>query len=225
MRTIKALLCVAALAAGIATSMAQSNVYSLNVVGYYNQTVGAGQQIIIANQLNTTNNSIGALLAPPMVGNNDALYKFSGAFSTSLYSTDDGQWDPDPTVTLNPGEAAMYKNAQAATETLTFVGEVLQGQLVNTLPLGTLVLRSSMVPQQGGISSVLGVPTDNNDALYVFNVAQTPPAGYKTYLYSTDDGQWDPSEPVINVGQGFFFKTASTANPANANWVRNFTVQ
>ena len=222
MRTIKVLVCAAALAASIATTVAQ-NVYSLNVVGYYNQTVGAGQKIIIANQLNTTNNTIGALLAPPMVGNNDQLFKFaSGSFSGSIYSTDDGQWDPDPTVTLNPGEAAFY--LPVAAETLTFVGEVLQGQLVNTLPLGTKVLRSSMVPQQGGISSVLGVPYDNNDQLFVYNVAQTS-SGYTGYIYSTDDGQWDPNEPVINVGQGFFYQKATTANPANANWVRNFTVQ
>jgi hypothetical protein len=202
--------------------MAQSNVYSLNVVGYYNVTVGAHQKIIIANQLNTTNNTIGALLAPPMVSNGDQLFKFSAGFTASSYSTDDGQWDPDPTVTLNPGESAFYQPAAATT--LTFVGEVLQGQLVNTLPLGTKVLRSSIVPQQGLISTDLGVPTANGDQLFVFNTAQTS-TGYTAYSYSTDDGQWDPSEPTINVGQGFFFVTAPTAPPANANWIRNFTVQ
>jgi hypothetical protein len=216
MRT-KVLLCAAALAASLASSMAQSNVYSLNVVGYYNITVAGGQKVMIANQLNTTNNTIGSLLAPPMVNNNDSLYKYAGGFSTSLYSTDDGQWDPDPTVTMNPGEAVFY--VPSVTTTLTFVGEVLQGSLTNTLPLNVKVMRSSMVPQQGGVSSVLGVPFDNNDSLYLYN------AGYSTYLYSTDDGQWDPNEPVINVGQGFFYVKAATANPANANWVRNFTVQ
>jgi hypothetical protein len=204
--------------------LAQSNVYSLNVVGYYNVTVGSHQQIMLANQLNTTNNTIGALLAPPMVANGDQLYKFNGSFSASAYSTDDGQWDPDPTVTMNPGEAVFYKNAQTAAETLTFVGEVLQGQLVNTLPLNIQVMRSSMVPQQGLISTDLGVPTDNGDKLYVFNTAQNS-GGYTAYAYSTDDGQWDPSEPTIAVGQGFFFKTAATALPAHANWIRNFTVQ
>jgi hypothetical protein len=225
MRTKTALTCVAALAAGVATSMAQSNVYSLNVVGYYNVTVGHGQKIMIANQLNTTNNTIGSLLVPPMVGNNDSLFKFAnGGFSPSQYSTDDGQWDPDPSVSLNPGEAAFFINAQPGTETLTFVGEVLQGSLTNTLPLGTKVLRSSIVPQTGLISTDLGVPYDNNDNLFVYNTVQNS-GGYTPYQYSTDDGQWDPSEPVINVGQGFFYVKAPTANPADANWVRNFTVQ
>ena len=205
--------------------MAQSNVYSLNVVGYYNITVGALQQVMIANQLNTTNNTLGSLLAPPMVNNNDILYKYSGGFSLSQYSTDDGQWDPSPAVTLNPGEAAFFKNEQSAiTETLTFVGEVLQGSLTNTLPINIQVMRSSIVPQQGLVSTTLGLPFDNNDLLYVYNVLQNH-GSYTLYQYSTDDGQWDPNEPTINVGQGFFYKKAATALPANANWVRNFTVQ
>src|SRR3954451_14568718 len=41
MRT-KTLLCMAAMAAGVATSMAQSNVYSLNIVGYANVPAPAG---------------------------------------------------------------------------------------------------------------------------------------------------------------------------------------
>src|SRR4051812_38715441 len=44
MRT-KTLVCAAALAAGVATSMAQSNVYSLNIVGYANVPVVAGNSI------------------------------------------------------------------------------------------------------------------------------------------------------------------------------------
>jgi hypothetical protein len=221
MRT-KVLLCAAALAASLASSMAQSNVYSLNVVGYYNITLGAGQKVMIANQLNTTNNTIGSLLAPPMVSNGDHLFKYSGGFVAYAYSTDDGQWDPDPNATMNPGESAFYVAAQNTT--LTFVGEVMQGSLTNTLPINTKVLRSSIVPQSGGISSVLGVPFDNGDHLFVYNPAQNS-GPYVAYAYSTDDGQWDPQEPIINVGQGFFYVKSPTALPANANWVRNFTVQ
>jgi hypothetical protein len=220
MRT-KALVCALAFAASIGATVAQ-NVYSLNVVGYYNITVGANQKIMIANQLNTTNNSIGALLAPPMVDNGDTLFKFSGGFSASTYSGDDGQWNPDPAVTLNPGEAAFIK--PVAARTLTFVGEVLQGSLTNTLPLNTKVLRASMVPQQGLISTDLGVPYANGDTAFTFNTAQNG-GGYSAYTYSEDDGTWNPTEPVISVGQGFFYLKSATAPAASANWVRNFTVQ
>jgi hypothetical protein len=221
MRT-KVLLCAVALAASLATSMAQSNVYSLNVVGYYNITVGAHQKIIIANQLNTTNNTIGALLPGGMVNNNDLLFKYAlGSFVPYQYSTDDGQWDPAADATLNVGESAFFINNQTFTETLTFVGEVMQGSLTNTLPINTKVFRSSLVPQQGLVSTDLKVPYDNNDLLYKYD----PVTHYVPFQYSTDDGQWDPFEPTINVGEGFFYLKAATANPANQNWVRNFTVQ
>jgi hypothetical protein len=79
-----------------------------------------------------------------------------------------------------------------------------------------------MVPQQGLVSTDLGAPYFNGDTLFVYNVNQNA-GGYTGYVYSTDDGQWDPVEPVINVGQGFFYKKSATAN--NPNWIRNFTVQ
>src|ERR1035441_7952368 len=107
MRTMKALVCAAALAAGLASSMAQSNVYSLNVVGYYNFPIAAGAKLMIANQLNTTNNTIGALL--PSVPGNSVLFKFSGGFTGYTFDPDDLTWYPDSLATLNPGEAAFFQ--------------------------------------------------------------------------------------------------------------------
>ena len=221
MRT-KVLLCAAALAASLASSMAQSNVYSLNVVGYYNLTVGAGQKVMIANQLNTTNNTIGSLLASPMVNNNDQLFKYAGGFTAYQFITALGGWDPDGNGTLNPGEAAFYVPSVATT--LTFVGEVEQGSLTNTLPLSTKVLRASIVPQAGAISTTLLLPGDNNDQLFTYNTAQNS-GGYAAFQFISALGGWDPGEPMLSVGQGFFYIKAATALPANANWVRNFTVQ
>src|SRR2546421_1894502 len=57
MRT-KTLVCAAALAAGALTSWAQSNVYSLNVVGYVNVVFPPGQFTVFANPLNNANNAI-----------------------------------------------------------------------------------------------------------------------------------------------------------------------
>ena len=220
MRT-KVLLCAAALAASLASSMAQSNVYSLNVVGYYNITVGAGQKVMIANQLNTTNNTIGSLLTAPMVNNNDQLFKYAGGFTAYQFITALGGWDPDGNGTLNPGEAAFYVPSVATT--LTFVGEVEQGSLTNTLPLSTKVLRASIVPQAGAISTTLLLPGDNNDQLFTYNPTQIPPASYTAYQYITALGGWDPSEPMLSVGQGFFYIKAATG--LSPSWVRNFTVQ
>ena len=59
--------------------MAQSNVYSLNVVGYYNVPVAANSLVMIANQLNTTNNTLGSLIASPPPSS--LFYKFTGAWN------------------------------------------------------------------------------------------------------------------------------------------------
>jgi hypothetical protein len=215
MRTIKALLCVAALAAGIATSLAQSNVYSLNVVGYYNIPVAAGQSVLIANQLNTTNNTIAALFPNGPAGS--YFYKYNGGWSVANFDPDLLDWEPSPdagNTTLNMGEGGMFK--AGATTTLTFVGEVQQGQL--TVPLvsgGANFVRSSIVPQAGLITTDLKYPGEPGDYAYKFN------NGWSTANFDPDLLDWEPSEPSYGVGEAMMLKKNG---PATA-WVRNFTVQ
>ncbi len=214
MRTIKALVCTAALAAGIATSMAQSNVYSLNVVGYYNVPIPAGQYVMIANQLNTTNNTIASLFPNGPVGAN--FLKWSGGWTA--YSFDDLEmaWLPDGNATLNPGEAGLFK-APAAT-TLTFVGEVLQGALSTAInPAGVYLARSSMVPQAGALAADLKFPSEPGDnALKWSN-------GWTAYTFDDLEMTWLPSEPMFGVGEGMLIKKAP-GTTATA-WTRNFTVE
>lgn len=213
MRT-KVLLCAAALAASLASSMAQtSNVYSLNVVGYYNLPVAANTKVMIANQLNTTNNTIASLIpnGPPLAN----LYKFNGSFTVYKFDDVDLVWTPDGNATMNPGEGAFYISPTATT--LTFVGEVMQGSLVNTLPINQKVIRSSMVPQQGLITTDLKLPGEPLDNLYTYS------GSYTVYKFDDVDLIWTPSEPTINVGQAFFY-IKQTGN-TSSSWVRNFTVQ
>src|SRR6266446_1325324 len=76
MRTKTLLAAAAMLAAGLASSMAQSNVYSLNVVGYVNKVMpSGGKYIMISNPLNTTSNTINSLLSGAAVGSQ--FLKFS----------------------------------------------------------------------------------------------------------------------------------------------------
>jgi hypothetical protein len=215
MRTIKALACAAALAAGIATSMAQSNVYSLNVVGYYNITVPANALTIIANQLNTTNNTLAALIPSPAPGSQ--FFKFTGTWGGVQFDPDDLTWgDVGGATTLNPGEGGFFKSLNAAT-TLTFVGEVLQGHLANPLPaVNNLGVRSSMVPQAGMITTDLGFPAEGGDQVFKYT------GTWGGYQYDPDDLTWG-TEPTFGVGEAFYVKkfTTSTATV----WTRNFTVQ
>jgi hypothetical protein len=129
--------------------------------------------------------------------------------------TFDLSWVPDAAATLNPGEGAFFISPTATT--LTFVGEVRQGSLTNTLPIGIKVLRSSIVPQAGAISAVLKVPGEADDQAFTWN------GGFTAYAFDTFDLSWTPSEPVIPVGQAFFYTKASSS--VSNLWIRNFTVQ
>jgi len=218
MRT-KTLLAAAVLAAGIATSMAQSNVYSINVVGYVNKVydTGPGKFVMVANPLNATNNTIPALFQNPK--NNMIVYKWGGA-SFDPYGYVANTWAPAAlTTSLNPGEGAFlsFGSVAAGTYTNTYVGEVLQGSLTNPAPAG-FALMGSKVPQAGGLQTVLGYPVVNNMVIYKWNTAtaQFSPYGYVGGLWGV------AGEPQIDVAEGFFgFRPVGSGTV----WVRNFTVQ
>jgi hypothetical protein len=205
MRT-KTLLAAAVLAAGIATSMAQSNVYSLNVVGYVNQVYPANAFSMIANPLNATNNTVPQIIKGAPVGT--IVYKFSAGWVGNSW---DGSVWFNPAATLNPGEGAFMFVPTGPPYTNTYVGEVLQGSLTNSLPAGFSLI-GSKVPQAGGVQTVLGYPAAVGNIVYKWA------PGFSGSSF--DGAVWSPGEPVINVAEGFF-----SSRGASADWVRNFTVQ
>lgn len=232
MRTIKALACAAALAAGLATAVAQ-NVYSLNVVGYYNVTVPQGGIYLMANQLNTTNNQLGNII--PTAQDYTELYFYSNGKYTGYQFVGPGNygngWN-DPTLVLNPGQAfTVVDPGTPGGQTFTFVGEVEQGNLANTLltspdQTANICFRSSIVPQQGTLSGDLGVPAEDYDEAYLWDSTQQKFVGSEDVGPDNFGNGWspgDPNGPTIGVGQGF----AYAKGPGNVSsaWVRNFTVQ
>lgn len=215
MRT-KALLGAAILAAGLASSMAQ-NVYSLNVVGYYNVTVPAGKFALIANQLTGTNMTLNALIPNPPP--NSTVFKYTtGAGFNQVYTFDefDLVWKPDGNLVMQPGEGYFFQNGNtAAPYTLTFVGEVTQGNTTNNIPTGYSI-KSSIVPQAGDLTT-MGLVGAPNDTVYRYTPGQGyTPAG--VYTFDEFDLVWKPSNPQINVGEAFFF------SGTGKSWTRNFTV-
>jgi hypothetical protein len=217
MRT-KTLLCAAVLAAGVATSaVAQSNVYSLNVVGYYNVPVTANHYILVGNQLNTTNNTLGGVIPNPPPGSQFQAFQ-NGGLTAYTFDEFDLVWVPDGNVVnLKPGLGGYFRSPIATT--VTFVGEVLQGHLVNTLPRNQYAVRASMVPQAGNPNS-LKIPVEPGDQIQMFN------NGFTAFTFDEFDLIWtpgDPNGPLINVGQAFFYRKSPTAT--QTNWIRDFTVQ
>ncbi|MGC8742778.1 MAG: hypothetical protein ACP5T0_02720 [Verrucomicrobiia bacterium] len=210
----KALILTAAVAVAGAIAASAQTVYSVNVVGYVNVTIKPGFNLI-ANPLNTTNNTIAALL--PNVPGGTMLFKYVSGQGYSVYTFDDLDmaWTPNGNATLNPGEGAFIRNPTSSDFVITFVGEVLQGSLTNTLPVG-FSIKSSMVPQQGAVDSVLQFPAQGGDFIYKY----IPGQGYNVYTFDDLDLVWTPSSPIINVGEAFFVRRSSAGS-----WVRNFNVQ
>ncbi|PYJ96868.1 MAG: hypothetical protein DME23_18460 [Verrucomicrobia bacterium] len=208
-------------AAGIATSLAQGTVYSVNAVGYINLTIPPGFSII-ANQLDnivgsSPDNRLSALI--PTAADGTTVYKFTGSgYSISTYDVLQPGWLPNGNDTLNPGEAAFIRNSTSGNITITFVGQVPQGHLVNSIP-ANFSMKSSMVPQAGAVDSVLGlVPplVQDGDTIYQFSNAQNK---YVINTYDALQPGWLPATPVLQVGEGFFIKKNGAGS-----WVRDFSV-
>lgn len=223
MRT-KALLLIAAFAAaGVASSVAQ--VYSVNAVGYVNTTLVPGFNLI-SNPLDAGagNNTVGKLLSniQGTIPTGLKAYTFdstSGAFrSPASYVNAAVGFSPTARAndTVVPGEGMFVYNPGATALTVTFVGQVMQGDLVNPLPKGFSV-KANQVPQAGKPDS-FGLQGTTGDRIYKFDKTT---GGYKTpSSYVNAAVGWSPATPVIDVGEAFFMYRATSAG----TWNRSFSV-
>jgi hypothetical protein len=221
MRTKTILLSGVVAALSGASLMAQ--VYSLNAVGYINVTVPNGFSII-ADQLYSVNQSTPQYISPLLdsqlldgAHNGVEIFKYSPTSGyTTLITTSGGWAGPASTTTLNPGEAVFIYNPFPTNLTLTFVGQVPQGSLTNTL-LQNFNLASSIVPQAGAVDSALGLTPHAGDEVFLYDSVN----GYSTFIAVTS-GWAGGVAPNPAVGQGFFYYTG---NAAGVSWTRTFTVQ
>jgi len=219
MRTKTLLLTAALSAAGVASSMAQGTVFSVNAVGYVNTSLKKGFTLV-SNPLTAADNSIGALFVS--VPDGTQVSKFNGTkFDTTTQDIAlSGGFDKPAIAALlvTPGEGVFVKSA--ADGSITFVGEVPQGTLNNAYPKG-LSVRSSQVPQEGKITADLGFPGKDGDQVSKFDLATQK---FATYTFDSLSGGWTSStgalsEPTIGVGEAFFLKAA-----AAGTWTRTFSV-
>src|SRR6266446_10112875 len=156
MRTKTLVLTAAISAAALATSMGQ--IFSVNAVGYVKQTIAFGKLALIANPLNQPNNDLNVILPLKDDGTQDGVnvYRFAnGSYRSTItwvsagpgmggvWFTPDSSTDPNATV-LNPGEGFFVYNSSLGglAVDLTWVGEVMQGNLSNRIPAnGSLSIR------------------------------------------------------------------------------------
>jgi hypothetical protein len=221
MRTKAMLLAAAFAAAGVATSMAQ--VYSVNAVGYVNVTVKPGFNLI-ANPLTAADNTVNTLFKNFQGGAPEGAKVFvyrSGGFKTAQYEPLDDAYIPADvgSLTVLPGEGVFFFSPAPTDKTLTFVGEVPQGNLSNPIPTG-FSIRASQVPQAVKPEDIgLKAPVaGEGDKFFRYN---TTKKGYDSFQYEPLDDAWLPGGlPVLNVGEAFFY--FRVAGPTT--WNRTFSV-
>lgn len=207
MRTKTLLLSAALSLACVATSMAQ--VFSANIVGYYNKTIPANQFALVANQLINGTNGLDQILSGAQDG--DAIYTWTGSGYLSYSYIGGFGWDPQ--TQINPGTGFFYKNSKNVPVTITFVGEVPKGSLTNNLPTG-LSLKGAIVPQAGDLDTLHGLQGNDSDVIYKW-AGTGWSASNPSYIGGFG---WDPPATVV-VGEGFFYKNTK---PTTLAWARTF---
>jgi hypothetical protein len=227
MRTKALLLSAIALASSLVVASAQ--VYSQNVVGYYQLTLTNGFQLV-ANQLDLdgtgTNNTLQTVLGTNGLPNLTRVYAFdpaSGTYATATFLSATASWSGgtaavNAALSLGKGVFVSIPSA-AAPVTVTVVGQVPQGTLTTPLNTSGYAIVSSQVPQGGLIQTDLGLTPANLDRVYRFNsVAQTYGAA-STYL--SGSGTWSGAgQPNVSVGESFWLQ-----GHAGSAWTRTFNVQ
>jgi len=219
MRTKALLLTALVSVAGMVTSFAQSNVYSINVVGYVNVTL-SNSFTLISNPLMASNNpntTLAQLIpaAPP----GTIVYKFNGT-TYEISGWDDlaepPAWD-NPGIVIPAGQGFFVALQPGQTLQITFVGEVAQNAASNKqLPAG-FSMTGSLVPQAGGIIDVLLLPGAAGSSVYKFVCGAT---GYQVAGWDdlADPQQWD-TNLQMGVAEGWFMNLSQAMA-----WNRNFVV-
>jgi hypothetical protein len=215
-----------------------AQVYSVNVVGYVNVTIGAGQWAILANPLDNGDNTLATVLQPPTgaTGLQVFTWQNQGFLGPAIYLEGMGWLDSDPPVsTFAPGNAFFALNVTAAPITLTFVGQVLQTPQDLSVTIenkGKWSFIASKIP----IASNLGTPSDASSLQFpattgdqVFMYDQAGQKYVDPYIYLEGMGWLSPfpddpnvGGPTVPVANGFWVLRVADTGP---NWTRTFTVQ
>ena len=221
MRTKTLLIAAAALAVGVASSMAQT--YSQNIVGYVNTPIAPGYNLLVAPVSPNTTNNAEAIL--PSLASGDVLLVWNGGGYVQDYYNGPGDWydavafTPIAQPVLLPGQGFFYENF-GSLKTNTFAGTV---QLTNTVNLaGGYSLVGSTAPVGASIESTnFNIPFASGDVVLVWTGG-----GYVQDYYNGPGDWYDAvaftpiAVPTLTVGQGFFYENFGGAK----NWIQNVVV-
>jgi len=182
---------------------------SANVIGYASTTVPPGFSMIASPFSN------GGTVEELLAGWPDGTTL--SRFDTRLFRMNEnavahGKWR-HPAERLQPGEGAILFNPSNDYKSLSFVGEVEQGDLSAPIPAG-FSIRSSQVPRFGQLQEDLRFPIAEGDVVHLFDRDRQ---GY--VLYPFENGKWQNGSPVVSLCEAFWI-----AKTDAANWRQNIEI-
>ncbi|PWU18243.1 MAG: hypothetical protein C5B50_09600 [Verrucomicrobia bacterium] len=201
---------------------------SLNVVGYYNLPIFAGDNLI-ANQLDNHTNTLDSLFNPNTgtVPNGATFRQWDAVQNTyspvSTYSASSGLWSIDYTLPLLGGgllhAPSMFTN--------TFVGDVDQtyfevdgaGFLYTNYPhyASGYYLLSCPIPFSGAsFTNVVGRAPQNGEWVKILDPSTQT---YRTTTFDGSSGTWNNGDPSLGIGQAAFFDLGPVAVPEPSAFV------
>lgn len=174
-----------------------------NTIGFAATTLPPGFSMI-GNPFNAPSNRVEALFPDSPEGT--TLNKFDTTlFKLTKNAVTDGKW-VNPGETMSPGEGAIISNPTSDFRTISFVGEVLRGDLSLPLPAG-FSIRSSLLPIPGTLDADLLFPVDEGDVVHIFDRDQQ-----KYVIHTYQKGKWDPFPPVVAAAEAFWSGKTSASN-------------
>lgn len=219
MRTKTTLVAAAILAAGLASSMAQANVYSLNVVGYVNTSYVPGFNAAANPLVGSPDNGLNTVLSGAGVPDGTIVFTWDAAtqdFSPVLptYVASSATWSPNNSVVQGQGFFVLAPSAF----THTWVGEVKQGTTTTPIAPGFNGIASPS-PIDGATPVVLaGMVSNDGDIVFKWNPATQDFGASATYIASSST--WTPAVN-FGVGEGLFYLST---RGTTVNWTNTFNV-
>ena len=191
----------------------RAQVYSQNVVGYYNLALLPGNNLI-ANQLGTGNDTLSNLFNSP-IPEGTTFTKWEATLAQflplSTYDTNSG-WSINYGLTYSEGGEL---NAPLGF-TNTFIGTVwpgftFNGPYIPPLVTGTgLQLLSCDLPiGDATFFDIVGRDPNSSESVTTFDaLSQTPTTT------TFENGVWSNGDPALAVGQAAFFNLGNNLGPA-----------
>lgn len=189
---------------------------ALAVVGYVVLTLGGNRYHLIENPLSNPPDTLNAGFGEASIGSRVWIWDVTNQVfvGPSTYLGAAG-WSVNYSIPV--GKGFMF-HSPAETE-IAFVGEVLPGWQTNFVA-GTnrLSLLGAMIPQAGGLSSVLEFQPRDGGVVYQFSSGAQRYLDARTYFSGFG---WFTNEPNLVVAEAFFVQHPGP----DTNWVRNIIIR